>query len=111
MKATMYKFWRQGRLHAVVSGGSAIAHSCKETLSNTLCLSVTMPADSWPEEMAWSCMACGRRQESHLKSCSSCTTGKRERIWALYVVGEVLSTWMRLLYPAEAANPLSTRGS
>ena len=50
-------------------------------------------------------MACRQRQESSSKTRSTCTTGKVERIWALYGRGEVLSTWMRLLYPAEAAHP------
>ena len=105
MKAAMYKCWRQGRLHAVVSGGTAINHTCTKNLSNKLCITVTMPTDSWPEEMSCSCMACGLMQQSHLRSCSTCTVGKRERIWALHGVGEVLSTWMRLLFPAEQRLP------
>ena len=82
-----------------------MGHQCKETLSGTLCLAVTLPTDSWPTEMRWTCFGCGRDNDSHLRICSSCTGGKRQRIWALYGRGEVLSTWMRLLYPAEAAHP------
>ena len=50
-------------------------------------------------------MACGKANDARERSCTSCTGGKRQRIWALYGVGEVLTTWMRLLYPAEAAHP------
>ena len=106
MKKVMYKCWRAGKLHALVSGGTPIDHpDCPETLSGTFCLAVTLPADSWPEEMRWSCMACGKANNARERSCTSCTGGKRQRIWALYGVGEVLTTWMRLLYPAEAAHP------
>ena len=32
----------------------------------------------------------------------------RQRVWALHGVVEVMATWMRLLYPSEAANPKPT---
>ena len=66
---------------------------------------ITLPADSWPREVGWSCLGCGKGNEAQERSCTSCTGGKRQRIWALYGSGEVLTTWMRLLFPAEAAHP------
>ena len=47
----------------------------------------------WPEVAVVSSTAFDKLQPS------------MERIWALHGVGEVLTSWMRLLFPAEAANP------
>ena len=54
MSKAMSACRRYGKLHDVVRGGSAIAHKCEETLAQTLALQVTLPLDSWPQEMSWS---------------------------------------------------------
>ena len=45
MKNVQYHCWTWGKPHTLVT----MNHQCKETLSGTLCLAVTLPTVSSPE--------------------------------------------------------------
>ena len=57
MSKAMYACRSYGKLHAMISGGRAIDDLCEETLA----MQVTLPRESWPLGMPWSCLACGKR--------------------------------------------------
>ena len=77
----------------MATGAPLDGHQCHETtISSAVLRWLTLPTDSWPQDLPWDCHQCGGRQGGAARLCNTCPAGNRSRAWALKLLLDKIST-------------------